>query len=104
MMPPEVSSVVRRLIQQSKTKDKPTVNTITMCVKKKCPDGNFPINIGKMMYPNFNAHGCLYMPDTTRSSDGSVSSTCKAGKVLSVSDKAPDMCVSTPQIYFPLFQ
>jgi len=72
--------------------------TLTMCVHKKCPDGNFAINVGKLMTPNLNVYGCLYVPDI-ESANGVSKSACKAGKLIS--PNGIDMCVSTPQFYFP---
>jgi hypothetical protein len=83
-------------------------NSLSMCVKKKCPDGNYATNFGKLINSEQNLYGCLYLPDTTTSSDGKTSSTCKSGKTLSsygVSvNNIPDMCVSLPQTYFPKLQ
>jgi len=76
--------------------------SLTMCVKKKCPDGNYATNIGKLMDPEQNIYGCLYFPDNTLS-DGKTSSTCKSGETISLGNNI-NMCVSTPQIYFPKFQ
>jgi hypothetical protein len=79
-------------------------DTLTMCVKKKCPDGNVATNFGKLIDPSQNIYGCLYMPDIT-SSNGQTSSTCKSGKPMSLGIPGlPEICVSSPQIYFPKFQ
>ena len=104
MMPSQLSSVVRSLMQQTTATGKPTIDTITMCVNKKCPDGNFAINVGKMMYPNFNSYACLNLPDTTTSANGETTSTCKAGMSSASLGSPPGMCISTPQVYFPKFQ
>ncbi|NCU78546.1 MAG: prolipoprotein diacylglyceryl transferase [Actinobacteria bacterium] len=76
-----------------------------MCVKKKCPDGNYATNFGKLIGSDKNLYGCLYLPDTTSFSDGKTSSMCKSGKTLSslypmTGNEMPEMCVSSPQIYF----
>ena len=103
MIPPMGDMVINKLSEG---------NTLTMCVKKKCPDGNYATNFGKLIDPTQNAYGCLYMPDTTILSNGEKSSTCKGGKPLSSvannfgmsSDNMPEMCISSPQVYFPKFQ
>ena len=113
MIPNELNS----LMPESGSK---STKTISICVKKKCPDGNIPINVGKLMSPNLNIYGCIYMPDTVTNSNGLTTSTCKAGKTLSSlgvntysggpspnSNSGmtfPEMCVSSPQIYFPKLQ
>jgi len=87
-------------------------NSLSMCVKKKCPDGNYATNFGKLINSEQNVYGCLYLPDTTTSSDGKTSSTCKSGKTISSIaqsygmslDNIPEMCVSLPQTYFPKLQ
>jgi hypothetical protein len=117
MIPNE--TIINSLIQQSGS-NTAKINTISMCVKKKCPDGNIPINVGKLMSTNLNIYGCIYMPDTVTNSDGLTTSTCKAGKTLSSLGENtysggpspgsnsgmtfPEMCVSSPQIYFPKLQ
>lgn len=87
-------------------------NKVSMCVKKKCPDGNYATNFGKLYDPNQNLYGCLYMPDTTTSSNGEKTLSCKQGQLLtSIANKfgvptndIPEICVSSPQIYFPKLQ
>jgi hypothetical protein len=41
---------------------KPAVTTdiVTMCVNKKCPDGNYAVNTGKFKGSSTNIYSCLY--------------------------------------------
>jgi hypothetical protein len=87
-------------------------SNLEICIKKKCPDGNYATNIGKIVDPsgNTNLYGCAYLPDTTKLSSGGQTKSCKSGQLLSslakefgIPDdiKFPDICVSLPQFYFP---
>lgn len=82
------------------------VNTVTLCVDKKCPNGNNAINFGKMIGKNYNAYGCVFAPDQESNVDGSVSLKCKESMLLKKeeSNLPYDVCVSLPNMYLPNFQ
>jgi hypothetical protein len=116
MIPEPIPTIINAMSQKNKSGSTIT-ESITMCVAKKCPDGNYAANIGKTLYPGTNIYGCMYLPDISVTTKGDATATCKAGSPLSPpggpvykGDKGPaglvfpKVCVSLPQIYFPALQ
>jgi hypothetical protein len=82
------------------------INTITLCVDRKCPNGNMAINVGKIFNKNQNVYGCIVSPDEEVHQDGSTSLKCKESLLLKkeTSNLPYDVCVSLPNMYLPNFQ
>jgi hypothetical protein len=116
MIPSPIPTIIDSITQKNISGTTIT-ESVTMCVAKKCPDGNYATNIGKALFPGTNIYGCMYLPDISVTTKGDATATCKAGSPLSPpggpmykGDKGPaglvfpKVCVSTPQIYFPALQ
>jgi hypothetical protein len=108
IMSPDTMNMLNILKTTTTIKSNPNnkVNTVTLCVDKKCPNGNNPVNFGKMINKNYNEYVCVFAPDQESNVDGSVSLKCKESLLLKKeeSNLPYDVCVSLPNMYLPNFQ
>jgi len=71
----------------------PSGYTASECISNTCPDGNIPINIGKLQ-GSMDTYICLSMPNIVKNEP-----VCNNGMFA----QGPGLCISTPNMYNPKF-